>query len=123
MSTDTEIETTEKQRALAVFLECDPDEITESTYDDCLFEHGQSEYLVCTEEEANQKWEEQLDSYLEDCVYPELPESMRNYFDDDAWKRDARMDGRGHAIASYDGDESDAKDPQTGESFVIFRMN
>jgi len=123
MSTDTENETTEKQRALAAFLECEPGDISESTYDDCLFEYGRQEYLVCTDDEANQKREEQLDSYLEDCVYPELPANMRGYFDDDAWKRDARMDGRGHAIASYDGDEHDATDPQTGEEFVVFRMN
>jgi hypothetical protein len=60
---------------------------------------------------------------LEECVYPELPDNMRGYFDDTAWKRDARMDGRGHAISRYDGNENDAVDPVTKESFVVFRMN
>ena len=119
----TETEYTEKQRALAAMLECDPEEIGESSYDECLLEYGKHEYLVCTEDEADQKWEEQLDSYLEECVYPELPDNMKVYFDAIAWKRDARMDGRGHSISGYDGNETDAIDPVSKESFVVFRMN
>lgn len=116
-------DTTEKQRALAAFLQVEADEVSESRHDDNLFEYGREEYLVCTDDEADRVWDERLDSYLDDCVLPEVPENVQNYFDRDAWKRDARMDGRGHAISSYDGHEHDAKDPETGESFVVFRLN
>lgn len=93
------------------------DDISVSSYDEKTFVVGSSEYLVCTEAEADELWEQSLDNYLEECVYPELPESMVNYFDDKAWKRDARFDGRGHCISSYDGSEYDARE------FVVFRMN
>ncbi len=63
------------------------------------------EYAIGTDVECDDAWDESLDSYLEECVYPELPENMVNYFDDDAWKRDAMYDGRGHSLSSYDGDE------------------
>ena len=39
------------------------------------------EYLVLTDDEADEMWDEQLDSYLDECVLPELPEMARNYFD------------------------------------------
>ena len=47
--------------------------------------------------------------YIEECILPELPENMQNYFDEEAWKRDARIDGRGHAISRYDGNEEEVK--------------
>ena len=62
-------------------------------------------YMILTDDEADEKWEESLDSYLDECVYPELPETTKRYFDDEAWKRDARYDGRGHSLSTYDGNE------------------
>ena len=50
------------------------------------------DYLFGTDSEMDDEWDTELDNYLEECVYPDLPESMRNYFDDEAWKSDARMD-------------------------------
>ena len=76
-----------------------------------------SEYAIGTEVEADEAWEEYLNSYLDDCIYPELPENMINYFDDEAWKRDARYDGRGHSLSCYDGNELDIAD------LVAFRIN
>ena len=75
------------------------------------------EYAIGTDEEADDAWDMSLDNYLEECVYPELPETMVNYFDDDAWKRDAKYDGRGHVLSSYDGNEIDIAD------LVAFRIN
>ena len=66
-----------------------------------------TDYLFGTDSEMDDEWDEELDNYLDECVYPELPESMRNYFDDEAWKSDARMDGRGHALNRYDGGEEE----------------
>lgn len=43
------------------------------------------------------------------------------HFDDEAWKRDARMDGRGHSLATYDGHEH--YETVDGDEFYIYRIN
>ena len=80
-----------------------------------------SGYIVLTDEEADEMWEEQLDNYLEECIYPTFPDWARSYFDEEAWKRDARMDGRGHSLATYDGHEH--YESILGEEFFIYRIN
>tara|TARA_R100000789_G_C2932960_1_gene129732 strand:+ start:126 stop:482 length:357 start_codon:yes stop_codon:yes gene_type:complete len=92
-----------------------------TSHDGSHFEEGSSEYLVLTDDEANDKWEEALDNYLEECVYPELSDPLKNYFDDEAWKRDARMDGRGHSLSSYDGCEHE--EVVGGGTFYIYQTN
>ena len=72
-------------------------------------------YSVLTDDEANEIWEACLDSYLDDCILPKLPEFARSYFDEEAWKRDARYDGRGYSINSYDGDEHEVRMPDSCE--------
>lgn len=79
------------------------------------------EYLVVTDDEANKLWDESLENYLNDCVYPELPDNMSSYFDDEKWKRDARMDGRAHALSSYDGNEEE--ETINGTTYYIYRTN
>jgi hypothetical protein len=108
--------------ALAEELGEDPADITEESYD-CygltVLSCGRAEYAVGTDEEADEAWDQSLDSYLDDCgVLDSMPENLRPYFDRDAWKRDARFDGRGHSLASYDGNEMDLSD-----GFVAFRIN
>lgn len=63
------------------------------------------DYLAGTDDEMDDAWDEDLDNYLEECVYPDLPENLRNYFDDDAWKRDAKTDGRASALNRWNGEE------------------
>ena len=72
-------------------------------------EHGGVDYLFGTDEEMDEKWEEELDYYIDECVIPEMPKHLRAYFDDEAWKNDARIDGRGHSLNSYDGTEDCVK--------------
>ena len=74
-----------------------------------------------TDEEAEERWEEELDSYLKECIYPNLPEDLQFYFDDEKWKLDARLDGRGHSIARYDGEENE--ETIDGTTFYIYRQN
>lgn len=107
-----------KVLALAKHLEIDPSDIEEKND---IFEAERAEYMILTDREADEKWDEALDSYLEDCVYPELPEQFRCYFDDEKWKRDARMDGRGHSLSSYDGEEYE--ETIEGETYYIYRVN
>ena len=114
-------------KALAQLLDCKKSEITQSNYDENTFEYGSEEYLVVTDEEADELWEQDLDNYLEECIYPLLPDNMVNYFDDEKWKRDARYDGRGHSLNRYDGaeyiEEVKAKDGEVIETYYIFRQN
>lgn len=72
------------------------------------------EYLVLADEEADTLWDEQLESYAEDCL--EIPENIRPYFDMEKWKEDARHDGRGHSLSFYNGEEHEALD------YFIFRQ-
>jgi len=110
-----------KIKTLAAHLDTD---VTEISQEGCipLFSCGQKEYLVCTENEANQLWEADLDSYLDEYVLPALPGNLPRYFDRDAWKRDARFDGRGHSLSTYDGTEHEMRLP-SGEYLYIYRTN
>jgi hypothetical protein len=116
--------------ALAEELGEDPAEITKESHD-CygltVLSHGRAEYAIGTDEEADEAWDQALDSYLDECgVLDSIPEHLRSYFDRDAWKRDARYawkrdaryDGRGHALSFYDGNEIELQD-----GFVAFRIN
>ena len=105
--------TDEKILALAEHLDVSPDEITEESYGG--YAVGSAEYQVLDDDEADQAQDEQLESYIDECM--EIPEGMEPYFDREAWKRDARMDGRGHCLSSYDGCEY-----EVGEYF-IYRTN
>jgi len=119
---DIDIDELPRREALGKHLDADILDIEVSRYDDNVLEYGGADYLVVTDGEADELWEQYLDSYLEECVYPELPENMQNYFDDDAWKRDARMDGRGHSLNRYDGCEYDETSDGTGETYYIYRQ-
>ena len=90
-----------------------------SDYDGCLFTNGREEYLVLDEDERDARWDECLESYLDEgCV--EGADSP--YFDREMWKRDARIDGAGHALSSYDGSEYDCKGGD-GTWYYIYRVN
>ena len=115
MQTETRI------KALAEFLECDIDNLSESKWDDKVIKNGSEEYFVVDDMEADVIWDERLDSYIEECILGELPEHLRLYFDNERWKTDAQMDGRGHSISSYDGKENEIE--IDGEILYIFRLN
>lgn len=85
--------------------------------------HG--EYMVLTDDEADTKWDEYLDNYLDDCVLPELPESQHVYFDSEKWKEDAKVDGRGHCLNRYDGSENEVEIEceEGATTFYIYRTN
>lgn len=118
--------TQDKKQALLQHLqqedkEIDIDDIQPSRYDSCDFEVNGEEYLVLTDEEADEREDEYLDQYIEDCILNELPERYRHYFDSEAWKRDARMDGRAHSLSTYDGNEYEQE--VNGVTYYIYRTN
>lgn len=78
------------------------------------------EYLVLTDREADEAWDEALDHYLDACVLSELPEIAQRYFNCDAWKRDARVDGRGVCLALHDGIETEVYDEEDDKTYYIY---
>ena len=107
-----------QQRVLVKYLDCGLEKIEEHYG---IWKYGKEEYLVLTDEEADEKWDEILDSYIDECL--EIPDNMRQYFNEEKWKDDAKMDGRGNAIANYDGNERRERDEDTGEVYYIYRIN
>ena len=85
---------------LHIDVECIEDGVEFSSWGDCVFRAEGGEYLILTDDEASDKSEESLDKYLEKHL--KIPDSLKRYFDEDAWKTDARLRGRGEALALYD---------------------
>ena len=84
-------------------------------------EYENAEYLVLTDDEADQRWDEDLENYIDDCILYQLPEQYRQYFDRESWKDDARNDGRGNSLNRYNGNE-DYEDVN-GTTYYIYRTN
>jgi len=105
--------------ALAIYLDAEPDKITDEAYS--RYSYGSKEYLIVTDSEADNLWEIELDNYLTDVVYDELPKHLVNYFDDEKWKQDARYDGRAHSLSFYDGNEYE--ETVNGNVYYIYRQN
>lgn len=113
-----------KVLALAAHLGVEPDTISECLHGDNMYECSEEpgEYMVCTDSEADSAADERLESYIDECILPETPEPLRNYFDRESWKRDELMwNDRGHTLASYDGAEEEEQ--IDGEWFFIYRMH
>lgn len=117
---------TEPARALALGKELDLtleeciNDITEGS-DGETYEHGREEYRVLTDSEADQANDECIENYIDDCILPELPDFAKNYFDNEAFRRDALVDGRGHNLAGYDGHEN--YQTVDSETYYIYRTN
>jgi len=83
------------------------------------YDERNSNWLVYTDSEADDAWDESLENYIDECL--EIPQSIRNYFDREAWKSDARMDGRGHSLAGYDGHEQEQE--VNGTTYYLYRQH
>ena len=102
------------------------EEIEQTSYDDCEFSYGEQEYLVLTNDEADDRaydyvysvWEE---CYLTDKITKQLG-FLANYIDLNQATIDAiKIDGRGHSLAGYDGHES--YEEINGKTYYIYRTN
>ena len=85
-----------------------------------MFSYYNEDYYVLTDSEADDMEDDSLDNYINECIMPEIPEHLQNYFDEVAWKRDVRMDGRGHIISTYDGAEYE--ETVEGTTYYIYRV-
>ena len=114
---ETTEEEQEEQRAEAIKEVTDElDSIVETFPNN--FRYYNEDYLVLTDDEADEEEDERLNNYIDECL--EIPDNIRPYFDEEAWKRDARMDGRGHIISSYDGCEYE--ETVEGTTYYIYRV-
>lgn len=84
------------------------------------YRYGDNYYLILTNKEADEIWDDFLRGYLDECVLAKIPNDLQCYFNEDKWLEDARKDGRGHAIASYDGVENFEEVDDT--IYYIYRM-
>ena len=134
----------EKVRALQNHLDLDDEEVNNITFNGSEFMHGDREYLVLKDEEADKRAEE----YIKDTAWAFNPSflSAHTGIDEDVFKilsekcedsNDAVLsiikdfdhfvsdaissDGRGHFIATYDHDESIEKINNT--EYFIYRTN
>lgn len=141
----------EKMEALRMFLGYDSmEDITESTYDENTFDTPDGEYMVLTDEEADEK----ADEYINDSVWAfntnfiiehsevldfdkaseqivsaiqqqceSGNDAMKKLIDDmDEFVSDAiSYDGRGHFLNTYDGEENEQSVNDT--MYFIYRMN
>ena len=122
----------DKQKALVYHLmqeeSFDPKEAVEAVRDNTeeddidrvevgVNDAGPRDYTVFTDSEADAAWDDYLESYIDDCL--EIPDHLENYFDREAFKSDARVDGRGHSLSSWDGNEFEYK--VNGEWFYVYK--
>jgi len=144
--TTTEPTTEQRIEALAKHLGCDVADISESTYGEGTFDAEGGEYLVLTDEEADELAKLRIRDSLWAFNASFIASHTKNGLDDAAEKALAEMqgrlcesanpivealiedmdhfisdaissDGRGHFISHYDGEES-----EQGQ-FFIFRTN
>lgn len=119
---DTDMSEEEQEEERQEIIDEIKDELESIVNDyDTTYSYYNQEYDVMTDEEADDAWEEELDNYIDEIIMPELPDTYQNYFDEEAWKRDARYDGRGHSISRYDGEEYEEE--VNGTTYYIYRQN
>lgn len=139
----------EKIKELAEFLGCDEEDITVSNWNNRVFELGNQEYLVVTDEEADEEatsrieediWAFNAEFILDECgidhnetvisslqeIQNRCCESCNMFFLSlientcglDSFVQEAiSCDGRGHFLASYDGEENET------DSYYVYRLN
>lgn len=134
-----------KTSKLAEHFDCFPDEISTSPHNDQIFEYGREEYYVLTDEEADELAREYildtvyafnsdfLAGHLKKGVSVEVLKCLQKndlceennvailslIEDIDHFVNDAILaDGRGHFLASYDGDEI-----ELNQGYYAYRIN
>jgi hypothetical protein len=138
-------DTDQRVAALAAYLEIDAEDVTEARYGDNQFDADGAEYLVLTDEEADNKAKEYiLDSLwafnasflagetgIDEDVFTAISNNNKCESNNDAISSLIKgtcgfdslvesavcADGRGHFMSSYDGEENEQGD------FFIYRTN
>ena len=105
------------------------DEFKISKYDENRIEYGNQEYLVLTDDEADELSREQTEQLIEDCYLYEYKKDeeksgksnpLLQFLDLEAWIDDWSSN-RGEILASYDSEENDITIDNT--TYYIYRTN
>lgn len=115
-----------RMKAFCEHFGCTEEEVEVDNYNGCCFNYNDCEYLILTDDEADEEEKERLDDYLENCLLPELPEWCHRYFDEEEWYKDNKGWDRPSWISSYDGEETEVSvKSEEGNSvyFYIYRIN
>lgn len=86
----------------------------------CYYWADGHEWTVLTDYEADKAAREMLEDIYADCYECSISENLRPYVDVERWMNDAiQHDGRGHILASYDGEEREQF--YQGEYYYIYK--
>ena len=117
----------EKEIALAMHNNNDFDSLS---LGDCegLLEESRKQikdggYTIYGDDEADDEWGNVLNNYIGEQIYPEIIKTsptLYNYFDEVAWKYDARRNGRGYYLSKYNGNEYEQT--VNGTTYYIYRQ-
>jgi len=78
-----------------------PGDISDGSGDDICI--GGAEYRILDDDEADTAFDDYLEQMLDEDGM--VPGADSQYFDREAWKSDATIDGRGPSLSGYDGEE------------------
>lgn len=100
----------EKIEALAKYLGCDVEDITQG-YDDDHFEYGNEEYAVYTDDEADQAHYDYIENFIDDLGIGGFTENFQEWIFDNAldksWFEDAQRESAEYYIEDIE-DENDS---------------
>ena len=74
-------------------------------------------YRFIHDSEIENAFKEYMESYIDDCVLPEIPEYLQAYFDSESFISDTRINDGYSIFASYNGNHEEVG------SWNIFRTN
>lgn len=96
-------------------------DIKKSKYSPHTYCYGEEEYLVMTDEEANNLFEEELDNFICEVMYTEIPEQYHKYINIELYKEDEKSVGRENYLANYDCNEG--IEVVNNTNYYIYRRN
>ena len=111
----------DRQFAIWLAADEDPEDWDESKYSKHVYEHGERRFLVVTEEEADQIWKEQIESSLEGIVLCQIPEPYRDYFDVKGWIEDVMEQGDRDQDLSRGEWWDEVRVWSTGEYYYVYK--
>lgn len=92
-------------------------------HDDCDWDDAKSkidneDYKVLDDDEAQKEFEERIESAIDDILY-EIPEHLRQYFDNESYIED-NLNDRGSLLGSYD--ECEYEEEVNGTTYYIYKQ-
>jgi hypothetical protein len=98
------------------------EDISEAKYGNNIYEYGNQEYQVLTDDEADREEEEYVENLIEECYIPGDTKNnpIYDYIDMDRWVKDW-CGNRGENLNSFNGEEH--YENVNGTTYYIYRKN